>query len=238
MAWGGLNPALTSWRNGINALFPNRDTTTDGGYADAVHGSDSQHQPDSDGSVDAFDMDVNLCRSGTSTGSSAEKTLIEALKRDFQADPRAHLWIHDRQIANHEIENWKRRSYGGSSPHTEHVHWESHGQNEADGSPWDFTHTRAAMADLGMGDEDMKMEEYFESVGKAVRGESSATSQDRRNRENFTDAMQFAYGLAYTAQSGATVPAGRDEAVVAGLAEVNAKLEQLIELLTPPAEPA
>lgn len=238
MSWGGLNPALTAWRNGINDLFPGRDTATDGGYADAAHGSSSQHQPDSDGSVDAFDMDVNLFRSGTSTGSADEDRLVEALKQDFQADPRAHLWIHDRKIASHDNGNWKRRDYGGSSPHTEHVHWESHSQNESDGRPWNFTHTKAAMADLGMGDEDVKMDEFFESVGKAVRGEPSATSQDRRNRENFVDALQFAYGLAYTAQSGATIPAGRDEAIVTGLADANAKLEKLIELLTPPTDPA
>jgi hypothetical protein len=148
MSWGGLNPALTSWRNGINGLFPDRSTTSDGGYADAVHGSSSQHQPDADGTVDAFDMDNNLLRSGEPNGSDAERALLEALKLDFEADPRAHLWISHREIAQHDIENWEEKTYGGDSPHDEHTHWQSHEQNEDDGRPWDFTHTLTAMGDL------------------------------------------------------------------------------------------
>ena len=163
MTWGSLNPALTSWRNGINDLFPARDTRTDGAIADADHDSDSEHQPDQDKLVDAFDQDVNLLGSGVPTGDDRERALNEALKADFQADPRAHLWISRSQIASHDASNWKRRAYGGPSPHTEHTHYESHEQNEGDGRPWKFTHTIAKMEELGL------MSLDFEETKRAAR---------------------------------------------------------------------
>lgn len=160
MSWGGLNPALTSWRGGINVRFLSRSTTSDGGYADAAHGSSSQHQPDADGSVDAFDMDVNLLGTDDPAGSATEQRLIEALKLDFQADRRSHLWIHQRQIANEAIGHWVRRVYSGPSPHIEHAHWESDPAYERDGSPWKFPHTDALLRELN-GD-DMLLSDEFE----------------------------------------------------------------------------
>ncbi len=155
MAWGGLNPALTAWRNAINARFPGRDIRTDGGYADKVHGSTSQHQPDADGTVDAFDMDVNLQRSSTSIGTAEERRLIEALKLDFERDRRAYLWIHNREIANQDIGNWRERAYSGDSPHTEHVHWQSEQAYEKDGSAWPMPNTDALLRELTGEDDDM-----------------------------------------------------------------------------------
>lgn len=202
--WGGLNPALNSWRNGINALLPGRDMTSDGGYADDAHGGGSQHQPDADGETDAFDEDVNVFKSSTPTGTPDEDRIMEALKKDFQKDARAHLWIHDRQIAQHDDRNWARDPYTGASPHTEHAHWESHEQNENDGSPWDMSHTIAVLDDMGMGPDDMKMDEFYASVGRAVRNDPKdpATAADRANRENLADAERFAFGRGYTAQGG------------------------------------
>jgi hypothetical protein len=149
MSWGGLNPALTSWRNGINALFPGRATTSDGGYADSAHGGTSQHQPDSDGSVDAFDMDNQLLGSNEPSGNDDERRLLEALKLDFEADPRAHLWISHQEIAQHDTSTpWAEKDYDGASPHDEHTHWQSHEQNEDDGRPWKFPHTEQALEDM------------------------------------------------------------------------------------------
>jgi hypothetical protein len=155
MAWGGLNPALTAWRNAINARFPGRDIRTDGGYADKVHGSTSQHQPDSDGTVDAFDMDVNLQRSSTSIGTAEERRLIEALKLDFERDRRAYLWIHNREIANQDVGDWRERAYTGDSPHTEHVHWQSEQAYERDGSAWPMPNTDALLRELNGEDDEM-----------------------------------------------------------------------------------
>lgn len=145
--WGGLNNALTAWRTAINQRFPDRSTSSDGGYADGNHSGSSQHQPDGDGTVDAFDMDVNLLRSGAPTGSDDEKRLIEALKKDFERAGRAHLWIHAREIAQHD-KGWSENYYGGSSPHTEHLHWEARQDREDDGSAWPMPNTDALLEEM------------------------------------------------------------------------------------------
>jgi hypothetical protein len=152
MSWGGLNSALTAWRDAYNRRLPGRGTASDGGYADAAHGSTSQHQADSDGTVDANDMDVNVLGSGNSTGTADELRIIEAMKLDFERDPkkRGHLWIHNREIAQHD-EGWDEDYYGGSSPHTEHVHWESRQDKEDDGSEWPMPETDRVLAEMGYG---------------------------------------------------------------------------------------
>jgi hypothetical protein len=148
MNWGGLNNALFAWRNGLNELLPARSTRSDGGRADSNHASTSQHQPDPDGTVDAFDEDHNYLGSSNQAGSAAENRIHAALNADFRADPRAHLIICDRTIQNDQIGNWRIRPYTGSSPHTEHTHRQVHQSKEDDGRPWKFTHTRAVLAQL------------------------------------------------------------------------------------------
>lgn len=147
MSWGGLNPALTAWRNGINQRFPGRGRASDGGYADKAHGSASQHQPDPDGTVDAFDMDVNLLGSDTPSGTRQELALVEALKADFEDNlDRGQLWIHNSEIANAEVDDWRVRDYDGDNPHTLHVHWQSRQGRERDGRQWSFRRTDALLA--------------------------------------------------------------------------------------------
>jgi hypothetical protein len=154
-AWGGLNPALTAWRDGVNALFPDRGRASDGGYADAAHGSASQHQQDPDGSVDAFDEDVNLLGSGAETGTDAERALVDALNADFEADPRAHLWISRRRIAQHNTAPpWDEKYYGRENPHDKHTHREARQDREHDGRPWQFPHARALLRTLNGDDVD------------------------------------------------------------------------------------
>jgi hypothetical protein len=152
MSWGGLNPALTAWREASIRRLPGRGTSSDGGYADAAHGSNSQHQEDSDGTVDANDMDVNVLGSDDATGTDEELEVIEAMKKDFEADDRAHLWIHNREIAQHNY-GWAENYYGGSSPHTEHVHWEARQDKEDDGSEWPMPATDRLLAEMGLGGE-------------------------------------------------------------------------------------
>lgn len=153
MNWGGLNNALFAWRNGINALLPNRSTRSDGGRADTNHASTSQHQADADGTVDAFDEDRNLLGSSDQDGNAAEDALHAALNKDFMADRRAHLIISDRTIRNDQIGNWKVRAYGGDSPHTEHTHRQVHQSLEDDGRPWKFTNTIALLKRMNGEDE-------------------------------------------------------------------------------------
>lgn len=124
-----LNRALTNWRNAVNAAYPNRDKTSDGTIGDAAHqASTSDHNPDADGSVDAWDMDVDL-RSGR------DAQAIEELKQVFQKHPAARYWIHNRQIA-HRNNGWKREYYSGANAHDKHVHWNSEPGYENSSLPW------------------------------------------------------------------------------------------------------
>lgn len=153
MNWGGLNNALAAWRNGINQLFPDRSTRSDGGYANSSHSSTSEHQPDADGTVDAFDEDRNYLGSSDQDGNATEDRILAALNEDFMADHRAHLIISDRKIRNDQIGNWRIRPYEGSSPHTEHTHRQVHQSLEDDGRPWKFPHTEALLRELQGGDD-------------------------------------------------------------------------------------
>jgi hypothetical protein len=159
--WCGLNNALLSWRKGVNALLPTRSTRSDGGRADSSHASTSEHQPDSDGTVDAFDEDANYLGSTNQAGNADEREIRAALDRDFMADPRAHLIIANRTVRNDEIGNWKTRAYSGDSPHIEHTHRQVHQSREDDGRPWKFTHTTALLRRMN-GDDDVTPEDLLD----------------------------------------------------------------------------
>ncbi len=154
--WGNLNKALTAWRNAIELrLGAIRGRASDGALADAAHvaGGVSQHIRDRDGTVDAFDEDVNLLGSSNPTGTIAERRIIEAQKLDFEQDPhrRGKLWIHNREIANRDIDDYRERDYDGKSPHTEHAHWESDEAHEDDGREWPMPNTDRVLRELGVG---------------------------------------------------------------------------------------
>lgn len=124
-----LNRALTNWRNAVNAAYPNRDETSDGTIGNVAHqASTSDHNPDSDGSVDAWDMDVDLRVANT----SAE---LEKLKQVFQKHPAARYWIHNRQIASRS-NGWRREYYSGANAHDHHIHWNSEPAYENSNLPW------------------------------------------------------------------------------------------------------
>lgn len=230
--WGGLNNALAAWRTGLNALLPNRSTRSDGGRADSNHASTSQHQPDSDGTVDAFDEDRNYLGSSDQDGNAAEDLIKAALDRDFVADPRAHLIISDRTIRNDEIGNWRVRAYSGDSPHTEHTHRQVHQATEDDGRAWKFPNTIAALARLN-GD-DMEPAELLAfdgvpnpysdaatnktiTVGNALKGAAAADATSRDVKASVATLRTQVGNL--TTQVG----------------EVTAKLDLVLSKLDPPA---
>ncbi|GLI00301.1 hypothetical protein [Phytohabitans aurantiacus] len=129
MAWY-LNPALTRFREAVNAAYPLRDKASDGTIGDEAHqATASDHNPDADGSVDAWDMDVNL-------RTADDAAAIEALKDTFEAHPASRYWIHNRQIATRS-NGWRREPYTGANPHTQHVHWNSRESHENSTTPWE-----------------------------------------------------------------------------------------------------
>lgn len=134
MAWY-LNRALTGFRNAVNAAYPTRDKESDGTIGDAAHQTgSSDHNPDTDGSVDAWDMDVDL-KSGN------DPAAVEALKRVFQAHVSSKYWIHNDVIAR-RVDGWRRRPYSdfnddpNRNKHTRHVHWNTREEGEDSTAPW------------------------------------------------------------------------------------------------------
>src|SRR5690242_2829053 len=94
MAGWYLNPFLTSWRGQVNGFFPKRGKASDGTIGDAAHSArTSEHNPDTDGSVDAWDCDVNLLGSSIPTGAAQEISAMWDLIREFEKQPQAQLWI-------------------------------------------------------------------------------------------------------------------------------------------------
>lgn len=134
MAWY-LNRALSNFRSAVNDAYPLRDKESDGTIGDEAHQSgSSDHNPDSDGSVDAWDMDVEVNGKG-----KAFKADVEHLKGVFEAHPSSSYWIHNDQIAKRS-EGWVRKSYAYAGPsrnrHTQHVHWNTRSSHETSTTPW------------------------------------------------------------------------------------------------------
>lgn len=135
MAAWRLNDALTRWRAAVDVRYPDRDKATDGTIGDPAHAArDSDHNPDPDGTVDAWDMDVDLNGAGKPYAAD-----VEMLKRVFQAHPASRYWIHDDEIA-HRNSGWVRRPYDPDNPdrnkHRKHVHWNSNQATETSTAPW------------------------------------------------------------------------------------------------------
>jgi hypothetical protein len=130
IAWY-LNTALTRFRAAVNAAYPLRDKASDGTIGDPAHqATSSDHNPDADGSVDAWDMDVELHGAGRPYAAD-----VEHLKAVFQAHVSSRYWIHNRQIAS-RLDGWVRRPYTGANPHTLHVHWNTREAYEDSTAAW------------------------------------------------------------------------------------------------------
>lgn len=115
MAWR-LAESLVKLRNQINSVAPKRNKASDGTIGDASHsaeGSGSQHNPNAQGVVCAFDI-TNDPANGMNVQSLADN--IAASK-----DSRVRYMIFNGQIMVPTDGGWVWKSFGGD-PHRSHLH--------------------------------------------------------------------------------------------------------------------
>lgn len=133
MAAWYLNPALTRFRGEVNTRWPRRDKTSDGTIGDAAHqATSSDHNPDPNGSVDAWDMDVD--------GVDVQRVIAAALAHES-----IQYVIYNRKITSRTWGLGTWRPYTGTSPHIEHVHFNTRESHENSTRPW-FTGEDSDMA--------------------------------------------------------------------------------------------
>lgn len=136
VAWR-LNPALTRLRAAVDVTWPDRDRASDGTIGNDAHqATNSDHNPDPDGSVDAFDCDVQL-HGPLRPPPAAE---LEELKRAFERHEAAGYWIHNDQIAR-RANGWRPEPYANyagpdRNRHDKHIHFNTRASHENSSQPW------------------------------------------------------------------------------------------------------
>ena len=117
-------PSLAHLLAQVDAAHPGRNKSQDGWIGDSAHaGRASDHNPNSRGMVDAQDLTDN-----------PPTFDAWAVANSIVGDSRLNYVIHDRKINSGG--GW--RPYGGSSPHTEHVHLSIHQTPQAEGDTRDW----------------------------------------------------------------------------------------------------
>lgn len=122
MAWR-VARSLETLRSQINAIAPNRDKTSDGTIGDAAHAARaSDHNPNSQGVVTAYDIDHDP------VGGMDTYKLAEILRQN--KDPRLEYVISNGRIFNSRVAPWQWREYTGSNKHDKHMHVSVHNEPE------------------------------------------------------------------------------------------------------------
>jgi hypothetical protein len=141
-----LAGSLVSLRAGVNAHWPKRDKTSDGGIGDPAHaakGAGSDHNPWLNNTVRAYDFDAD----GIDAPWLAEQLRIAGAAGDRRLAGRTGdtndngyvIWSH--HITSPDFSRWV--PYDGADPHTSHVHvsvTRDPGGYE-DSSSWEFLNT-------------------------------------------------------------------------------------------------
>ncbi len=228
MAAWELPAALVSLRAEFNALAPARDKASDGSIGDTAHaasvsdhnvddgpgqGATPSEDADSVPEVHAIDVDADLRRVGWSMAMAVS---IIVGRHRTGLDGRLQNVIYNGRIYSRSW-GWTSRPYEGSNPHDKHAHFSLRYTDgaEDDTRPWGLLAAAGTEEDDGMG-----IDEFFASVGRSVRGESTTdqAQADRTNRKNFADATRFALGLNYEADRPlAEMPAGQLERIAGAL---------------------
>jgi hypothetical protein len=169
MAWH-LNNAQTQLASQLRAKHPGIIIGT---IADSVHSGESQHQEDSDGTVDAIDPMIG--KNYTFTEAQQDVNALVASR-----DRRIRTLIFNGHIISSVIEPWEWRPYTGTNdPHTGHWHMDTVQALEDDGSEWNLGERRNGVALPKYGDtgEDVSYWQLVHNRARIVHG-SPAPSID------------------------------------------------------------
>ncbi|MEV0900418.1 hypothetical protein [Actinoplanes sp. NPDC049802] len=157
MATWILVPCLGQLRTELNRIAPGRDKTSDGTIGDAAHRNrSSDHNDDEVGrvpirdadsrhEVHAIDLDANLRESDL----TMEKVVQHILARCRSgAEKRLRYIIYNKRIWE-ASNNWRRRSYSGDNPHTQHAHFSAsyETRHEASTVSWHLEDIPVALTD-------------------------------------------------------------------------------------------
>lgn len=124
-------PCLDEFRAEINSIFPNRDKKSDGTKGNAAHAArKSDHNPDENGIVKAYDVDEDLLGEGNPSGQDELAKIAEYLRGlgeggDFRLNGGPGYLngyiIYERKITG-AGKGWTWRNYSGPNAHLIHMH--------------------------------------------------------------------------------------------------------------------
>lgn len=132
MSWR-LAGSLVKLRDQVNAKYPNRSKASDGTIGDAAHAAvASDHNENSAGVVCALDI-THSPQTGFDAHALADRLLANR-------HPNLKYLISNKRIAG-DWTGWRWVYYGGSNPHTSHIHISvGRGDDGRSQPPYDDTH--------------------------------------------------------------------------------------------------
>jgi len=205
--------SLLTLRDQVDAMHPGRNKASDGTIGDAAH-TTGEHVPDVFGIVRALDL----------TNDPGHGFDIDPFSDLLQRgrDPRIKYVIANRMIMSGDAgpDAWLWRNYGGSDPHTGHIHISVVSDDRADSTnEWDLGGTTMALT----GNE-LKL--ITENVAAAIRRGAW--------RDGYNDAT---FDVPY--RGGPTLASLEEQAknLAGALTDVRATLAQVQQAISAPAEP-
>ena len=128
-----LSKAAAQLRLQVDDCFPDRDRSSDGTTGDLRHAvRKSDHNPDEQGWVRAWDCDADLHKGGKPAVMSDLTDQIRLLCKS-RTEKRIAYIIYDGRICS-SILNWKWRKYTGANKHEKHAHFSFKKEADNDGA--------------------------------------------------------------------------------------------------------